>query len=116
MRWLSWWWRASRPTRRCTRKSWLTPRSRAVHSTFTTSSVASASSESTAFVSFLELSFALGELDPDAAEQACVRLGALSVSFSDERDDAVYEPRVGEIRLWPATRVQALYAATDADP
>ncbi len=67
-------------------------------------------------MSFLELSFALEGLDADAAEQACVGLGALSVSFSDQRDDAVYEPRAGEIRLWPATRVQALYAAVRADP
>jgi ribosomal protein L11 methyltransferase len=67
-------------------------------------------------VSFLELSFALEGLDAEAAEQACVALGAQSVSFSDERDDAVYEPRVGEIRLWPATRVQALYPASRADP
>jgi ribosomal protein L11 methyltransferase len=67
-------------------------------------------------VSFLELSFALEGLDAEAAEQACVALGAHSVTFSDERDDAVYEPRAGEIRLWPATRVQALYPASRADP
>jgi ribosomal protein L11 methyltransferase len=67
-------------------------------------------------VSFLELSFALDGLDAEAAEEACVALGALSVSFSDERDDAIYEPRAGEVRLWPATRVQALYAAARAEP
>lgn len=67
-------------------------------------------------MSFLELSFALEGLDADAAEQACVGLGALSITFSDERDDAVYEPRAGEIRLWPATRVQALFGAAQADP
>ncbi len=75
-----------------------------------------ASNEPATPVSFLELSFALEGLDADAAEQACVGLGALSVSFSDERDDAVYEPGVGEVRLWPATRVQALYTAARADP
>jgi ribosomal protein L11 methyltransferase len=67
-------------------------------------------------VSFLELSFTLEGLDADAAEEACVGLGALSVSFSDEGDDAIYEPRAGEIRLWPATRMQALYAAARTDP
>ncbi len=67
-------------------------------------------------MSFLELSFALEGLDADAAEQACVGLGALSVSFSDEGDDPIYEPRAGEFRLWPATRVQALYGAAHADP
>jgi len=67
-------------------------------------------------VPFLELSFALDGMDPDQAEHACIALGALSVSYSDARDDAVYEPRAGEIRLWPATRVQALYPASCADP
>jgi ribosomal protein L11 methyltransferase len=65
---------------------------------------------------FLELSFTLDGLDAEQAEQACLALGALSVSYSDARDDAVYEPHAGEIRLWPATRVQALYPASRADP
>ncbi len=65
---------------------------------------------------FLELSFALDGIDAEEAEQACIALGALSVSYSDARDDAVYEPHAGEIRLWPATRVQALFPAARADP
>ncbi len=60
---------------------------------------------------FLELTFDLGALDPDAAEQACFDAGALSVTFSDARDDAVLEPAPGEIRLWPATRIRALFGA-----
>ncbi len=67
-------------------------------------------------MAFLELSFALGGLDPGQAEAACFATGALSVTFSDERDDAVYEPHPGEVRLWPRTRVQALYAADLAGP
>ncbi len=62
-------------------------------------------------MSFLELSFELGSRDPDAAEAVCFLLGALAVTFSDQRDDAVLEPAPGEVRLWPATRVQALFAA-----
>jgi ribosomal protein L11 methyltransferase len=58
---------------------------------------------------FLELRFDLGPLDPQAAEQACFGAGALSVTFSDARDDAVLEPAPGEFRLWPATRVAALF-------
>src|SRR5580700_5046462 len=57
----------------------------------------------------LELSIELGELAPDAAEAACFATGALSVSFSDAVDDAVLEPRPGELRLWRRTRLQALY-------
>lgn len=64
---------------------------------------------------FIALSFPLGTGDPDVAEAVCVLLGALAVTFSDLRDDGVLEPAPGEVRLWPATRVQALFAAhTDA--
>lgn len=59
--------------------------------------------------SFLELSFELGGLDAEAAEGACFDCGALSVTFTDTRDDPVLEPAPGEFRLWPATRVQALF-------
>jgi len=58
---------------------------------------------------FLELGFNLGPLDSQAAEDACFAAGALSVTLSDARDDAVLEPTPGEIRLWPATRIQALF-------
>jgi ribosomal protein L11 methyltransferase len=59
---------------------------------------------------FLELSFDLGDLDSETAEAACFDSGATSVTFSDTRDDPVLEPAPGEFRLWPATRIQALYA------
>ena len=59
--------------------------------------------------SFLELSFELGGLDAEEAEGACFDCGALSVTFTDTRDDPVLEPAPGEFRLWPATRVQALF-------
>ncbi len=62
----------------------------------------------------LALSFALRGLDPLRAEAACQDLGAFAVTYSDAHDDAVLEPGVGEVRLWPATRVQALFAG-DAD-
>jgi ribosomal protein L11 methyltransferase len=62
----------------------------------------------------LALSFELRGLDPQRAEAACQDLGAFAVTYSDARDDAVLEPGVGELRLWPATRLQALFAG-DAD-
>ncbi len=58
---------------------------------------------------FLELSFELGRLDAHSAETACFASGATAVTFTDTRDDAVLEPLPGEFRLWPATRLQALY-------
>src|SRR5258708_33449343 len=63
---------------------------------------------------FLALTFDLGSLDADTAEAACFAAGTLSVTLSDARDDAVLEPAPGEVRLWPATRLQALFAG-DAD-
>lgn len=64
---------------------------------------------------YLALNFDLGRLGAEQVEELCFELGALSVSLSDARDDAVLEPAPGEVRLWPATRVQALFAgAVDA--
>jgi ribosomal protein L11 methyltransferase len=78
---------------------------------------------------FLELSFELERADPQAAESACFAHGALSVTLSDERASpapgpashaacpgAVLEPAPGEIRLWPRTRLTALFAAEHAAP
>jgi ribosomal protein L11 methyltransferase len=65
--------------------------------------------------SFVELSFELGPLDPEAAETACFECGATSVTFVDSRDDPVLEPLPGEFRLWPVTRLQALFVGASAD-
>jgi ribosomal protein L11 methyltransferase len=66
-------------------------------------------------VPVLALRIELAGSDPELAEQACLAAGALAITFSDTRDDAVLEPAVGEVRLWPATRLQALYESdTDA--
>ncbi|MFZ9993235.1 MAG: 50S ribosomal protein L11 methyltransferase [Steroidobacteraceae bacterium] len=44
-------------------------------------------------------------------EQVFFDAGALSVVLTDQRDDPVLEPKPGEIRLWPATQLEALFAA-----
>jgi ribosomal protein L11 methyltransferase len=59
---------------------------------------------------YLELSFDLGALDPEAAEEACFAAGALAVTLVDAQDDPVLEPKPGELRLWPRTRVRTLFA------
>ena len=66
-------------------------------------------------MSFVELTFDLGTLPAERAEEACFASGALAVTLADARDDAVLEPAPGEVRLWPATRVSALYPH-DAQP
>jgi ribosomal protein L11 methyltransferase len=64
---------------------------------------------------FWQLSFDLGPLDPNRAEESCFNLGAVSVTFVDAHDDPVLEPLPGEFRLWPTTRLRALFA-DDRDP
>jgi ribosomal protein L11 methyltransferase len=55
------------------------------------------------------VSFDLGALDPEGAESACIACGAVAVTLVDSRDDPVLEPLPGEVRLWPATRLSALF-------
>jgi ribosomal protein L11 methyltransferase len=57
----------------------------------------------------IALRIELAGQDPQLAEQACLDAGALAITYSDSRDDAVLEPGLGEVRLWPATRLQALF-------
>ncbi len=59
---------------------------------------------------FLQISFDLGSLPIEAAEQACMDRGASAITLADARDEPVLEPAPGEMRLWPATRLQALFA------
>jgi ribosomal protein L11 methyltransferase len=64
---------------------------------------------------FWQLSFELGARDPDATEESCFELGATSVTYVDAYDDPVLEPLPGEFRLWPTTRLRALFPdETDA--
>jgi ribosomal protein L11 methyltransferase len=64
----------------------------------------------------LTLTFDLGSLDAQAAEDACWACGASAVTFVDARDDAVLEPLPGEFRLWPRTRLKCLFVQTDDAP
>jgi ribosomal protein L11 methyltransferase len=65
---------------------------------------------------FWQLSFELGSTDPNAAEESCFGMGAASVTFVDAHDDPVLEPLPGEFRLWPTTRMRALFAADVDEP
>jgi ribosomal protein L11 methyltransferase len=61
----------------------------------------------------IELSFDLGAMEPEAAETACFECGAGSVTYVDAHDNPVLEPLPAEFRLWPTTRLKALF--TDVD-
>ena len=60
---------------------------------------------------FLSVSFALGAIDPAAAEATCFSAGAAAITYMDERNDPIFEPAPGEFRLWPATRLLATFTA-----
>ena len=64
----------------------------------------------------LSISLDLDQRDPAAIEEFCFAAGASAVVLTDRRDDAILEPAPGEIRLWPATRLQALFPADLAGP
>ena len=51
----------------------------------------------------------LDGLDAERVEEACFEFGALAVSYTDQRDDPMLEPAPGEFRLWPHSRLQALF-------
>jgi ribosomal protein L11 methyltransferase len=65
-------------------------------------------------VPHLALSIDLDGLDAEAVEEAFMAAGALAVTYTDRRDDPILEPAPGEFRLWPASRLQALFDAGDA--
>jgi ribosomal protein L11 methyltransferase len=63
----------------------------------------------------LALTLSLESLDAEQVEAACLRAGALAVTYRDLRDDAILEPAPGEFRLWPHSELQALFPY-DASP
>ena len=61
-----------------------------------------------------QLSAATGETEAELLSDLFFELGATSVSFEDEGDQPLFEPKPGEIPLWCNTRVIALFEA-DSD-
>ena len=57
----------------------------------------------------LAITLDLDGLDAEHVEETCFEFGAVAVSFTDQRDDAILEPAPGEFRLWPHSRLQALF-------
>jgi len=57
----------------------------------------------------LALTVNLDGLDAEVVEEACFDFGAHAVSYTDQRDDPILEPAPGEFRLWPHSRLQALF-------
>ena len=64
---------------------------------------------------FLALSLELDALDPSRAEDICFAHGALSVTLTDALDEAVFEPKPGELKLWRRARLEALFSAEQAE-
>jgi ribosomal protein L11 methyltransferase len=66
-------------------------------------------------VSQLAITLDLNGLDAELVEETCFDSGAVSVVLTDQRDDAILEPAPGEVRLWPATRLQAIFMCSIDD-
>ena len=65
---------------------------------------------------FLQLTFAIGALDPEPFEDALLANGALSITLEDAADNPVLEPAPGTTPLWESVRIKALFdAAADTD-
>jgi ribosomal protein L11 methyltransferase len=60
---------------------------------------------------FLQLTFELGSIAAETAEECCYGCGATALTYLDGRDDPVLEPALGELRLWPITCLRALFPA-----
>ena len=60
-------------------------------------------------MTFYEIEFPLATLSSDAVEAALLEVGANSITFVDRGDEAVLEPKPGEVRLWSDTLVRALF-------
>jgi ribosomal protein L11 methyltransferase len=58
----------------------------------------------------LAVTLDLDGLDAEHVEETCFELGALAVSYTDQHDDPILEPAPGEFRLWPHSRLQALFS------
>jgi ribosomal protein L11 methyltransferase len=57
----------------------------------------------------LALTLTLDGLDAERVEESCFEFGALAVTYTDQRDDPILEPAPGEFRLWPHSKLQALF-------
>ena len=66
-------------------------------------------------MSQLAITLDLDGLDAELVEETCFGAGAVSVVLTDQRDDAILEPAPGEVRLWPATRLQAIFMGSIDD-
>ena len=65
---------------------------------------------------YYEIEFPLTGLDSDVVEDALFGIGAASITLVDRGDEAVLEPKPGEIRLWSDTLVRALFDQDSGDP
>jgi len=60
-------------------------------------------------VSWHQLVIELGREPPGRAEEACLALGAIALSYADAGDQPLLEPAPGETPLWRELRLKALF-------
>ena len=60
-------------------------------------------------MSWHQLVIELGREPPGRAEEACLALGAISLSLADAGDEPLLEPAPGDTPLWREVRLKALF-------
>lgn len=58
---------------------------------------------------WMQLTLKTTEDQADFVSEILMGLGSVSVTFSDSKDDAIYEPPVGETPMWPDITITALF-------
>jgi ribosomal protein L11 methyltransferase len=66
-------------------------------------------------VNWHQIVIELGREPPGRAEEACLALGAIALSYGDAGDEPLLEPAPGETPLWRSVRLKALFAES-AEP
>jgi len=56
-----------------------------------------------------QISFEVNKLEADLASEVLMGLGSISITYSDAKDNAIFEPPVGETPLWEFIRITALF-------
>ena len=56
-----------------------------------------------------QISFEVNNQQADLVSEVLMGLGSISISYSDGKDNAIFEPAVGETPLWESIQVKALF-------
>ena len=56
-----------------------------------------------------QISFEVNKQQADLVSEILMGLGSISITYSNSQDNAIFDPPVGETRLWESIQVKALF-------